>query len=144
MAEPPDLTPDVHVGELLASTDGSPDLVRLIGYLGAQAPEGYVRLYVDAALTSWMDLRKADIVRRDRIVAEDGTVGGRSAVYVRGEAMRRPVRLRRTEDAEVEFLSASRDIEDLVPDDTLADIAERASFLEICGIFARTFRTCKP
>lgn len=143
MADPPDLTPDAHVGDLLALTHSGTDLVLLTGFLGAEAPEGYVRLYVDAALASWIDLKKDDIVRRDRIEFEDGTLGGRSSVYVKGSAMRRPVRRRPAAGEEADFLSASPDIEDLVQDVSLGDVAEQATFLERPGKLLRTFRTCK-
>jgi hypothetical protein len=144
MTEEVDLEPDEHVAGLMALTEGEPDLVKLCGFLGCEVQDGCVRLYADAALSSWIDLHRDDIVRRDRVIAEDGTVGGRSEVYVKGEAMRRPLRRMPAADGlEAEFLSASPDIEELVPQVTLLDVAQGATLITDVSIACLTFRTCR-
>ncbi len=139
----PDLTPDTQVTQLLAQTSDAPDVVRLVGFLGPTT-DGYVRLYADPALMSWIELRVEDIVRRDRIESEEATIGGRSVLFVKGTAMRTPVQRPPDGSGEAEFLRASADVEALLPEVRLFDVAVDATFIDRFDPFARTFRTCKP
>ena len=84
-----DLTPDELVQALAPDTQEL-DAFALIGFLGG-GRAGHVRLYQDHELKVWVDIPEADIIHRRRIPAELDTFGGRSIIWVKGEALRTAV-----------------------------------------------------
>lgn len=143
MTDGPDLTPDDHVARLEALLPAGAKVVKLVGFLGEEVYDGYHRLYADAALSTWIEIPAAQIVLRERIPAEHGELGGRSEIYVKAEAMRTPLRAQPEDGLEAEFLRASPDLQELVLETTVGDIAVQATLLENVSIACLTFRTCK-
>jgi hypothetical protein len=82
----PDLSPDELVSDVLGS-DGPQDLITLVGFVGECSVPGYHRLYVDPALTCWVDVPDGDIAHRRRLPAESDAFGGRSVLWVNRDAV---------------------------------------------------------
>jgi hypothetical protein len=98
-----DVHSDVAI-EALEEPDWPQDLITLVGFLGESDSPGQPRLFVDAALTHWLDIRDADIINRRRIPDEQDTHGGRSILTVkRGAPLTQGTVT--TADAEAQFLS---------------------------------------
>jgi hypothetical protein len=99
----PDLSPDEIVEAVLGR--GAPqNLITLVGFLGDSDTSGHHRLFVDPALTCWLDVPDADIVHRHHIPEEQETYGGRSMLYVKRGAVLLKGEVT-TADAEAAFLS---------------------------------------
>jgi hypothetical protein len=98
-----DVHSDVAV-EALERSGAPQDLITLVGFLGDSDRPGQPRLFVDAALTHWLDIRDADIINRHRIPDEQDTHGGRSILTVKRGALLRKGETTTT-DAEAQFLS---------------------------------------
>ena len=75
-----DLSSDDFVDDVLQGSDVPPDVIKLEGYLGTSGAAGYHRLFTDAALRSWVDIPRADIVYREQ--TGDGNYGQPSTVWV--------------------------------------------------------------
>jgi hypothetical protein len=99
----PDLRSD-EIVEALERFGGPQELVALVGFLGESDRREHHRLFVDPALTCWLDIRDTDIVYRRRIRAEQGTYGERSVLLVKRKAVLMKGEVT-TADAEAEFLS---------------------------------------
>lgn len=98
----PDLSPD-EIVEAVLGRDAPQNLITLVGFLGDSDVRGHHRLFVDPALTRWLDIRDADIVERRRIPKEHDTHGGRSVLYVKREAVLLKGEVT-SADAEAEYL----------------------------------------
>jgi hypothetical protein len=99
----PDLRPD-EIVEAMEKFGGPQELVALVGFLGESDRPKHHRLFVDPALTCWVDIRDADIVYRRRIRGEQDAYGERSALLVKRKAVLVKGEVT-TADAEAEFLS---------------------------------------
>jgi hypothetical protein len=82
------------------------DLITLVGFLGDTDRSGQPRLFVDAALTQWLDIRDADIIDRRRIPHEQDTHGGRTVLLVKRGTVLMKGEVTIT-DAETEFLGGA-------------------------------------
>jgi hypothetical protein len=98
----PDLSPD-EIVEAVLGRDAPKDLITLVGFLGDSEVSGHHRLFVDPALTRWLDVPDADVVHRHHVPAEQETYGGRSVLYVKREAVLLKGEVT-TADAEAQFL----------------------------------------
>ena len=97
MSPSPDLGPDDVVAGLeerlgeLEQEPKEPDLVALLGFLG-DAPDhvaaDVVRLYADDSLNRWVQIRREDIVRRERLPEGPGGYPPRTVIWVLGTTMR--------------------------------------------------------
>jgi hypothetical protein len=134
----PDLSPDEIVAAVLGR--GAPEnLITLVGFLGDSDTRGHHRLFVDPALTRWLDIPDADIVQRHRIPREHDTYGGRSVLYVRRDAVLLKGEVT-TADAEAEYLTGgdagalhSEPDESLLVCRPLADAAASKTHLATLG-----------
>jgi hypothetical protein len=93
-----------NVVETLEEPAGPQDLITLVGFLDDSDSAGQPRLFVDPALTHWLDIHDADIIDRRRIPDEQDAHGGRSILTVKREAVLTKGELI-TADAEAQFLS---------------------------------------
>lgn len=125
----PDLSPD-EITEAVLRRGAPENLITLIGFLGEADVRGHHRLFVDPALTRWLDIPDADIVHRHRIPSEHDTHGGRSVLYIKGEAVLRKGEVTPA-DAEAEYLTsgnpqalASKPDPGVLVHSSLADYAE--------------------
>jgi hypothetical protein len=92
-----------ETGEAVLGGSMPEELTTLVGFLDDSETRGHRRLFVDPALTNWLDVSQADIVHRDDVPGEQDAHGGRSVLRVKSDA----VLLRgavTTADAEMEFL----------------------------------------
>ena len=126
----PDLRPD-RIVEAVLGRDAPSNLITLIGFLGESSVRGHHRLFVNPALTCWLDVPDADIVYRHRIPEEEDKYGGRSVLYVKREAVLLKGEVT-TAEAEAEFLDG---------DDAPAVRCEPDDRLFICRVLAPYSKT---
>lgn len=98
----PDLRSD-EIVEALQRFGGPQELVALVGLLGESDESKHHRLFVDPALTCWLDIRDDDIIYRRRIRGEQDAYGERSVLLVKRRAVLAKGEVT-TADAEAEFL----------------------------------------
>jgi hypothetical protein len=82
-ASEPNLAPDQAT---IQATPGRSSAIALIGYLGETSTVGYVRLYQNLSLESWLEIRDADIVDRAAADGGDDVTVGESILWVRRDA----------------------------------------------------------
>jgi hypothetical protein len=127
LTEPLDLEPD-ELPSRLGAGEQPADVVRLVGFLGPKVGDAH-RLYANERFDSWLDISPEDILHRHRIPPEQDAFGGRTMLFVKGEAMRRPVQQDTADRLAGEFLSGPFSAEPLLPA-TLGDAALRLTFLD--------------
>lgn len=81
--EEKDLAPDPWIRALGRRPDEPANAIGLTGYLGKSEKDDHVRLYMDPELRAWIELKKADIIYRER---QGGPQSRGSAVMVRQDA----------------------------------------------------------
>jgi hypothetical protein len=127
LTESLDLEPD-DLPARLALGEQPPDVVPLVGFLGPKVGTAH-RMYANERFDAWLDIEEQDIVHRHRIPAERDAFGGRTVLFVKGDAMKRPLREDTADRLAGEFLSGPFSSEPLLPK-TLGDAANQLTFLD--------------
>ena len=100
---------DVPVSPLVAMLAPDPgarasDLVLLRGYVGGSSDEEHLRLYLFAALDSYIDIPRDAIAGHDRLTLGDSPTRDTTAIWVQPDARLRPMPVE-GHDAAEEFLA---------------------------------------
>ena len=119
-----DSEPDDVVRALTDAAGKNPDVGTLCGFVGPGDEDGLLRLYPDATLRCWMNIRCDDVVHRERVEPERGTLGGRSVLWIKGEVMRAPLCELTEEESAAAFLRGPANADGPILE-TFADAAER-------------------
>lgn len=64
-----------------------PEAIVLTGYVEPRGRAGYVRLYLDTSLRSYIDVPEPDIRHRERVAGEESSVGPRTTLWIRRGAL---------------------------------------------------------
>ena len=84
--------------KIVPDPTGLPDSVALMGFVGRSTNDRSIRLYIDTSFRSYYEISISDILHSQQLPATQSPLGGRSVVYVRGDA---PLRLMQV-SAEIE------------------------------------------